>query len=102
MKKIFFFIPAILLTAYYSGLAFGAGAAAVQPILWMGLVLLWGGGLLLSRGFIWGAFCGALPGLMLIYQSTQENTQPFCFDLPLGLALLLFYMFCVCALFQRT
>ena len=41
MKKIFFFIPAILLTAYYSGLAFGAGAAAVQPILWMGLVLLW-------------------------------------------------------------
>jgi len=41
MKKTFFFIPAILLTAYYGGLAVGAGAAAVQPVMWIGLLLLW-------------------------------------------------------------
>ena len=102
MKKTFFFIPAILLTAYYGGLAVGAGAAAVQPVLWIGLLLLWGGGILLSRRFIWGAFCGALPGLLLIYQSTREAAQLVRVELPIGMALLLFYMFCVCALYQRS
>ncbi len=102
MKKTFFFIPAILLTAYYGGLAVGAGAAAGQPGMWIGLLLLWGGGILLSRRFIWGAFCGALPGLLLIYQSTREAAQLVRVELPIGMALLLFYMFCVCALYQRS
>lgn len=102
MKKTFFFIPAILLTAYYGGLAVGAGATAVQPVMWIGLLLLWGGGILLSRRFIWGAFCGALPGLLLIYQSTREAAQLVRVELPIGMALLLFYMFCVCALYQRS
>ncbi len=102
MKKTIFFIPAILLTAYYGGLAFGVGPSSVQPMIWVSLLLLWSGGILLSRRFIWGAFCGALPGLLLIYQSTQKNIQLLQMELPLGLALLLFYMFCVCALYQRS
>lgn len=108
MKKTFFFIPAILLTAYCGGLACGAGAASVGPVLWVGLLLLWGSGILLSRGFIWGAFCGVLPGLLMIYQGTQgtetflQEGLPFGAELSVGMALLLFYMFCVCALYERS
>ena len=80
----------------------GGGGAAVQPVMWIGLLLLWGGGILLSRRFIWGAFCGALPGLLLIYQSTREAAQLVRVELTIGMALLLFYMFCVCALYQRS
>ena len=102
MRKAFFFIPAILLTAYCGGTAFSAGAASVPMALWLGLLLLWGSGVLLSREFIWGAFCGALPGLLMIYQSTRQAGQLFRMEMPVGLALLLFYMFCVCALYRRS
>lgn len=102
MRKAFYFIPAVLLTAYCGGMACTAGAVSVRPAVWLGLLLLWGSGVLLSRRFIWGAFCGALPGLLMIYQSTRQTGQMFPMELPVGLALLLFYLFCVCALYQQS
>lgn len=102
MKKAFFFIPAVLLTAYCCGTACSVGAASMPLAIWLGLLLLWGGGVLLSRRFIWGAFCGALPGLLMMYRSTRQTGQLFCMELTIGLALLLFYIFCVCALYQRS
>lgn len=102
MKKTFFFIPAVLLTAYCGGMACVAGAAAVPTAAWLGLLLLWGSGVLLSRRFIWGAFCGALPGVLMIFHSARQTEQFFHMGLPIGLALLLFYMFCVCAIYRRS
>lgn len=102
MKNTFFFLPAALLTPWCGVLAVASGVQSIEPAVWAGLLLLWCGGYLLSRRVIWGAFCGALPGLLLIYRSTQATGGPMCFGMLLGLALLLFFMFCVCALYQRS
>lgn len=100
MKNAIFFLPAALLTALCCGFAFTGGV--IQPAALVALLLLWCGGLLLARRVIWGAFCGALPGLLLIWQSTQETGQLLRAELPVGLALLLFFMFCVCAVYQKS
>lgn len=101
MKNAIFFLPAALLTAFCGGLALLHDANFAQPGVWLALLLLWCGGLLLARRIIWGAFFGAAPGLLLIWQGTQ-STQLLWAELPIGLALLLFFMFCVCAVYQKS
>lgn len=98
-KNAIFFLPAALLTAFCCVPLLGG--TALQPIAWAALPLLWCSGFLLSRRVIWGAFCGAVPGLLLIWEGTR-SAHLLCAEIPIGLALLLFFMFCVCAVYQRS
>ncbi|MGL5253423.1 MAG: hypothetical protein ACRC9L_00100 [Brevinema sp.] len=93
MKKVLFFIPAIIFALFYGFLAITA-IGAISPIVigWLALFLV--AGVLLSRTVFWGSLLGVLPAIHLIYMSTQETGQVVNIELPLGIIVLLFYVIC--------
>lgn len=92
MKKIVFFIPAILFTIFYA-LAALLAMGAIHPIVILWLALLWIAGVLLSKAVLWGCLLGFIPGAYFIYLGTQETGQIFK-ETPLGIIILLYYAIC--------
>ncbi|MEG3007509.1 MAG: hypothetical protein RR806_08570 [Oscillospiraceae bacterium] len=75
MKKIVFFIPAIIFTIVYGSAAVFGGIGMIQPIAAVWLLLYWSAGALLGKTKAIGGILGILPALQLIYMGTQETGQ---------------------------
>ena len=93
VKKLIFFLPALLFAAGYLLLAFcGAGMVSLRQVVWLALFLL--SGYLLAKGEFWGSVAGLLPAMEFIIMSTRYTGQIASIELPLGIALAVFYAVC--------
>ena len=93
MKKIVFFIPAILFTLL-DGLIIMGTKLSVLPIVYVWIVLFLISGMLLAKRKFWGGFFGMLPGIHFIYMSTQDTGQILPIELPMGIIVIIFYLLC--------
>lgn len=99
MKKVVFFIPAILFTILYGSLALG-DVGTINPIAIACLILFWIAGILLSKTIFWGGVLGLIPGAYFVYLGTQETGQVFN-ETPIGLVVLAYYAACMYFVFRK-
>lgn len=99
MKKILFFIPAIVFTIFY-GLAASGGIGAINPIVILWLALFWISGILLSKTLFWGGLLGVIPAACFIYMGTQETGQ-IIKETPIGIVVLLYYAVCIYYVYKK-
>ncbi len=92
MKKIIFYIPAVIFTILYGVLAI-SNIAALSPIVIVWLALFVVSGFILSKNAFWGSLLGILPAIHLIYMGTQETGQ-IINEMPIGNVVLIFYIIC--------
>lgn len=101
MKKIVFYIPAILFAILYGWLAISFGISSISSIIfpWISSFLV--SGFLLNKGKALGGVIGMLPGIHLIYMSTKDSGQVINIEFPMGIIILIFYVFCCVYVFYK-
>lgn len=101
MKKIVFFIPAIIFAVFYGAIIIGSSLSVISPIiyLWIGLFIV--SGILLSKGLFWGGLPGLLPGIHLMQMSTKDTGQIIDVELPMGIIVAAFYLLCCVLVFFK-
>lgn len=100
MKKIVFYIPAIIFIVIYSLLA-SSSIGAISPFVAVWLVLFLTSGILLSKDMFWGGLLGILPAIHLIYMGTQETGQ-IINEIPIGIIVSVFYVVCSSFIFYKN
>ncbi len=93
MKKIVYYIPAVVFSVFYGLIIIGGGIGMISPVVAVWLVLFLTSSILLSKKIFWGSFLGALPAIHLIYMGTQETGQ-IINEMPIGIIVLIFYIIC--------
>ena len=92
MKKIIFYIPAIIFAIIYGVIAISnIGAISSIVIIWLALFFV--SGFILNKNVFWGSLLGTLPAIHLIYMGTQETGQ-IVNEIPIGIVILIFYIIC--------
>lgn len=100
MKKAIVFAPAAIFTV--AVVALNIILKTFSPLWYAWVLLLWVGGLVMNKGKAWGAVIGLLPGVHLIYMSTQYTGQVINIELPLGLIVVIFYLGCGFVIWKRN
>ena len=100
MKKIIFYLPAIIFTVLYGILAVG-DVGEISPIVIIWLALLFASGFILNKKYFWGGLLGILPGIHMIYMGTVESAQIFN-EMPIGGILIIFYIICAYYVFTKN
>lgn len=93
MKKVAFFMPAVIFTVFY-GIAALGGMGAIHPIVVLWLAFFWIAGMFLSKTIFWGGLLGFIPGACFIAMGMQETGQIFK-ETWLGFIILLYYAICI-------
>lgn len=88
MKKFIGYLPAVLFTAFF--LIVGKNAIASMALLWLGC--FWVSAFLLHKGIFWGGAFGLVPAISLMYMGMKDTGQVVHIEIPLGAALILFYV----------
>ncbi|MEG1500994.1 MAG: hypothetical protein RR396_03480 [Clostridiales bacterium] len=91
MKKIVFYIPAILFIVFYGWLAI-IDIGSISPIVLVYIALFLIGAFCLNKDQLAGGFLGVLPGMNLIYMSTQDTGQIINIELPMGIIIVIFFL----------
>lgn len=100
MKKLHYFIPAILLAALDVSIwILGIDTVPLPHFLWLALFCL--AGILLVRRWFWGAICGLMPAFEFIRMSTIYTGQVIPIELPLGISLSIYYLLCGLWVFRK-
>lgn len=100
MKKIVFFVPAIIFTLFYGFIMIGVGLSiSTMVYVWICLFLI--SGILLSKGIFGGGLIGMLPGIHFIFMSTQDTGQVLPVERLTGIIIIAFYLICSCVIFYR-
>jgi len=90
MRKLIGYIPAILFTTLYLYVGMSGGSFTMSMVvLWV--VCLWLSAFFLHKGLFWGGVFGLVPAVHMIYMGTQYTGQVINIEIPLGIALILFY-----------
>ena len=100
MKKIIFFLPAIIPCLFYGMVILEFGASFIHPFVWVAIGSLVIAGVLMSKGKWWGCFGGILVGILLIYMGLQETDQ-IIKEWPIGVILCLYYVICGMYIMRR-
>ncbi len=101
MRKVIYFLPAILFTLFYGFIGVAMSFKSISPIVILWLLLFAVSGCLLTKKVFWGALLGMLPAIHLIYMSTEETGQVVNIELPSGIIILCFYGICGYLLYKR-
>lgn len=88
MKKIVYYLPAIVMTGAMIAVGILIRSFARAWCVWA--LLLWNSGLLLSKGKRWGVLFGLAPAAHMLWMSTQETGQVINIEKPLGILLAVF------------
>lgn len=92
MKKVLYFVPAIFGLVFYCLLAVFSGFGAIHPAVWLCIAMLFLSGVLLAKNKWFGCIPGILVGIFLIWMRFQSTGQVVDIEMPLGIALILFYI----------
>lgn len=101
MKKIVYYTPAIIFTAFYGLVAIGGGLGIISPVIAVWLILFLISGILLSKDVFLGSLLGALPAINLIYMGTKDTGQ-IINEMPIGIIVLIFYIICGSFVFYKS
>ena len=94
LKAAAYFLPPVLSLILYSSLAAMSGMGSVSPGAWIFIVLLFIAAVILIAGKWFGAVLGLSAGLYVIAMSFRYRGQPINLEMPVGIFLLLYYLFC--------
>ena len=92
MRKVLYFAPAILGLMFYSLLTVFSGFGAIHPAVWLCIAMLFVSAVLMTKKKSFGCIPGILVGILLIWMSFQSTGQVIDIEMPLGVALILFYI----------
>ena len=92
MKKVLYFVPAIFGLVFYCLLAVFSGFGAIHPAVWLCIAMLFLSAVLLAKKKWLGCIPGILVGILLIWMSFRSAGQVIDIEMPLGIALILFYI----------
>lgn len=101
MKKVVYFIPALIFAIFY-GLVIIITGLHISPAVYVWIVAFTISGILLSKNIFLGGCFGILPGVHLIYMSTQDTGQILPIEMPIGIMVAVFYILCCVLVFRRT
>ena len=94
MKKVIYFTPAIFGLVFYSLLTVFSGFGAIRPTVWLCIAMLFMSAVLLAKKKWFGCIPSILVGVILLWMSFQSTGQVIEIERPLGIALIVFYIFC--------
>ena len=94
MRKVLYFTPAIFGLVFYSLLAVFSGFGAIHPAVWLCISMLFVSAVLLTKKKWFDCIPGILVGVILIWMSFQSTGQVIDIERPLGIVLIVFYLFC--------
>lgn len=100
MKKILYFLPAILGVAFYIFLGMAVSFKAINPFVWITLGILWLSAFLMVKNIWLGSLLGFLIGILLIYMGNQETGQ-IIKETPFGIVMCIYYVICAIACYKR-
>ena len=99
-KQILYFLPFILSIIIYLGaVIMGLGMISAKEITWIVLFLI--SGYLLGKEKIWGSVFGMIPGIVFAWMSTNYTGQVINIELPLGIAIVGFYVGCGIGIYRK-
>lgn len=94
MRTVLYFVPAIFGLVFYCLLAVFSGLGAIHLAVWFCIAILFLSAVLMARKKWFGCIPGILVGVILIWKSFQSTGQVIDIEKPLGIALIVFYIFC--------
>ena len=94
MKKVIYFTPAIFGLVFFSLLTVFSGFGAIRPTVWLCIAMLFMSAVLLAKKKWFGCIPSILVGVILLWMSFQSTGQMIDIERPLGIALIVFYIFC--------
>lgn len=101
MKKLLYYLPAVVSVIFYLILGFCSGVGSINPAVWLFIVLLVVSAIFMSKGKWWGSLGGIIVGLVLIYMSTQYTGQVIDIERPIGIAFIVYYLICGIMLYRN-
>ncbi len=92
MKKIVWYLPAIVYTI--AVIALKNGFSIITPLWYVWCALLWLSGFLFDNQKVWGVISGLLPAVHLLYMSTKYTGQAINIEMPLGVITGIYIIIC--------
>ena len=100
-KKFLYFLPfIIIIVAYMGAVIMGLGMISVKEVIWIALFLI--SGFLLSKEKVWGCLFGMIPGIVFVWMSTNDTGQVINIELPLGIAIIGFFVGCGIGIYRKS
>ena len=102
MKKIIYFIPAILALLLYAILALADSSHAINPWakFWVAILFIASG--LMCKNKWYGCIAGLIVGCVLVYMGTQSTGQVLDLERPLGIILCSYYLICGAVVYKKA
>lgn len=102
MREVLYFAPAIFGLVFYSLLAVFSGFGAIHLAVWLCIAMLFLSAVLMAKKRWFGFISGIMVGVILIWMSFQSTGQVIDIEMPLGIGLIVFYLFCGYSLGEGT
>ena len=100
-KQFLYFLPFIIfIVAYMGAVIMGLGMISVKEVMWIALFLI--SGFLLSKEKVWGCLFGMIPGIVFVWMSTKDTGQVINIELPLGIAIIGFFVGCGIGIYRKS
>ena len=100
-KQMLYFLPVIFSIIFYLGaVIMGLGMISIEEVAWISLFLV--SGLLLSKEKAWGCVLGMIPGIVFVGLSTKDTGQVINIELPLGIAIIGFFVGCGIGIYRKS
>ena len=98
MKKVLFYVPAVIYTI--AVIALNIILKTFFPLWYVWVVLLWLGGFMLSKDKVWGGLFALLPAAHILYISTQSTGQVIS-EVPLGIMTAVYFLVCMFVVWKK-
>ena len=100
-KQFVYFLPFIIfIVVYIAAVIMGLGMISVKEVIWIALFLI--SGFLLSKEKVWGCLFGMIPGIVFVWMSTNDTGQVINIELPLGIAIIGFFVGCGIGIYRKS
>lgn len=98
MKKIMYFIPAIISILFYGFIIIVDGVNSINFFAYVAILMMLLSAFLMKWNKWWGSLLGIIVGLYMIYMGSQETGQ-IIKETPFGIILCCYYVVCGCMAF---